>query len=345
MQLSETRHALAPGHTDILGQQTACQQLWGALGDDRLHHCYLFEGPAGVGKATVALRLAMAANCQERGREGPLPCNRCRSCRDIAAERHPDVVALNPDPEKAGGVITVAQAREVVRRMTLHRHSARRRFVIVDPADKLREEAANALLKTLEEPPPGSGFVLVTSRAASLLPTVLSRSLRVRFRPVPREPLVAWLKARGLEQPERLARMSLGSPGASLQLAEGGLERLLRSREELIAAISADPAAIFDYAQALSAPPRTAWEERVSSCLDALEISLRDAACYATGRQQDLLDPERSELAQRWAQRLWPGGLRRVDEALDLARQRLAVNVSPRLVMESLLACLAAELR
>ncbi|MFH1467700.1 MAG: DNA polymerase III subunit [Pseudomonadota bacterium] len=340
---SPSRPTVQPGTGDILGQERACRQLWTSLAADRLHHCYLFEGPPGVGKATVALRLAMAANCEGRPGEGA-PCARCPACQAIAAGRHPDVIELAPDPGQASGTITIEQARELLRRLSLHRHSARRRFVIVDPVDLVRTEAVNALLKTLEEPPEATGFILVTARTASLLPTVISRSLRVRFSAVEDGTLAAWLEARGIVEPARLARLSLGSPGRALELAQGRLAALEEARAALLEAIEAGPTPLLSYIEALSASPRSAWEPKIGLCLDALELLLRDATCCATGRGEEVLDPAQRGLAERWGERLWPGGLRRVDDAMEQARASLLLNVTPRLVMEALLTTLAVEL-
>jgi DNA polymerase-3 subunit delta' len=337
------RPSVAPGTEDILGQGRVCAQLWAAVASDRLHHCYLFEGRHGVGKATVALRLAMAANC-EGSEHGPRPCAACAPCRSIAAGVHPDVIELTPDPGKASGTITVDQVREVLRKLALHRHSARRRFVIVDPVDLVRVEAINALLKSLEEPPDGTGWILVTARPASLLPTVISRSLRVRFRAVPLEQLEPWLADRGLAEPARLARLSLGSPGLALQLGEGRLEALAQAREALLVALDGGPKDLFGYCEKLSASPRSAWEPRVSLCLDSLELLLRDAVCCAAGQPERALDRAQLEIAQDWAQRLWPTGIQRMERALEDAHGRLLLNVPPRLVLEALLSGLVVEL-
>lgn len=337
------RSSVAAGTDDILGQRRVCEQLWTAVRSDRLHHCYLFEGRPGVGKATVALRLAMAANCLGP-QDGPLPCAACQPCRSIAAGVHPDVIELRPEPGKASGTITVDQVREVLRQLALHRHSARRRFIIVDPVDQVRVEAINALLKTLEEPPEATGWILVTARVASLLPTVISRSLRVRFRSVPPAELEPWLAQRGLADPARLARLSLGSPGQALELGGGRLEALAQARTALVEALSQGPGGLFKYCEKVSASPRSAWEPRVGLCLDVLELLLRDAVCCAAGQPERVLDSAQLELASDWGTRLWPGGIERMERSLEDARQRLHLNVPPRLVLEALLSGLVVEL-
>ena len=343
MSEASDRPSVAPGTDDILGQQRACSQLWTAVRSDRLHHCYLFEGRPGVGKATVALRLAMACNC-EGPDDGPLPCGSCKPCRLIAAGQHPDVIELRPAPGKASGTITVDQVRDVLRRLTLHRHSARRRFILVDPVDMVRVEAINAMLKTLEEPPDGTGWILITARVASLLPTVISRALRVRFASVPTGQLAPWLAQRGLPEPERLARLALGSPGQAIQLAAGRLEAMAAAREALLEALGHGPKGLFAYSEKLCASPRTAWEPRVSLMMDALELLLRDTVQCAAGRPDGVLDETQRAEAEDWAQRLWPTGIERTDAALEHARQRLLLNVPPRLVVEALLSGLVVEL-
>lgn len=334
--------AVSPGHADIVGQEEVCERLWGALEVERVHHCYLFEGPEGVGKATVALRFAMAANCESPS--GPRPCTRCGPCQLIAAGRHPDVIRVCPDREKTTEVITVEQAREVIRVLALHRHSARRRFVLVDPADLLRVEATNALLKTFEEPPPFTTFLLITNRAGALLPTVLSRSFRVRFRTVGLPALEEWLSRRGVDEPSRVARLAFGSPGHALGLAEGRLEELDQACSDLLLALSGGTMSILAYAEKVGASPRTTWEKRMGLALDTLEMLLRDAGAIHAGWQGPLLAPANAEVARRWARSLGAGGLDGMDRALHEARARLQLNVSPRTVAEALLTRLAVEL-
>ena len=296
----------------------------------------------GVGKATVALRLAMAANCEQR--EGPLPCTVCRTCRLIAARRHPDIIWVEPDPSRASRKISVEQARNVVHKLVLHRHSAKQRFVIIDPVDSMGIEATNALLKTLEEPPHHSGFILISSRPASLLPTVLSRSLRMRFHSVATADLQRWLENRGVERAGLVARLSFGSPGQALVLAEGRLEAMTQARTDLLAGISSGPRELFAYTEKLTSSSRNVWMERVELTLEVLSLLLRDTVTLGAGSEADLLQPDLAHVSRRWADALWPRGLIRVDEAISQAWRQLELNVSGRVVMDALLSCLATEL-
>jgi DNA polymerase-3 subunit delta' len=181
--------------SELTGQDRAAGPLRAALRRGALHHAYLFGGPEGVGKRAAALLLAQAANCEAGAPDDA--CGACGPCRKIARRTHPDVFVLETEQamvkaglwEARGGRapsrdVVVDQVRDVVeRRLAMKRFEARRRFVIVDPADAMNVQAQNALLKTLEEPPDDTTLVLVAANADALLPTVRSRCLRVAFAP------------------------------------------------------------------------------------------------------------------------------------------------------------------
>lgn len=163
--------------SDILGHGQPRALLLRAVTARSVPQSLLFDGPDGVGKRTTALALASAINCPQPDVEGDA-CGLCSSCKRIARGQHPDIVHLVPNEK---GTITVEMAREIIGQASYRPFEARRRVVIIDQADQLQASAQNALLKTLEEPPPSSMFVLVTSRPDSLLETVRSRCPRVRF--------------------------------------------------------------------------------------------------------------------------------------------------------------------
>ena len=175
----------------ILGHDRVVERLTSAVRHAKLHHAYLFEGPTGVGKTTVALHIARMANCTGAPL-GEGPCGSCPTCVQIAAGTHPDVIRLAPREDRASQTIAVEDVREVVRRAGYRRFNSRRRFILVEPAEAL-ELASNALLKTLEEPPEGTVFLLLASNATALLPTIRSRCQRVRFGAVPVDRIEAWL--------------------------------------------------------------------------------------------------------------------------------------------------------
>jgi DNA polymerase-3 subunit delta' len=165
----------------IRGQARAVELLRRAMAQGRVPHAYLFTGPPRVGKSTTALALAAAMNCERAPGEG---CGECGPCERIGRGIHPDVVAL----ERQGASQTVpieSIRKQVIPVLGLAPHEARARFFLFDEATALLDPAANALLKTLEEPPARSHFVLCTSSVGELLPTIRSRCQRIIFQPLP----------------------------------------------------------------------------------------------------------------------------------------------------------------
>ena len=333
---------MVSGFDDLLGQGDVLQPLLARARAGRLHHCYLFEGPPAVGKHTAAVRLAMAANCSGSGTV--LPCGTCPTCLQMSKGLHPDLIELGPDPDKKTKVISRQQSREVVRLAGLRSYNAAWRTFIIDPVDLLQPAAANALLKTLEEPPSRTVFILVTSRASTLLPTVISRSQRVRFRPVPEQQLVAWLTEQGVEQPARVARLSQGSPGRALALAKDGLAAVDAVRAEVLETLAGGVVAIVPYAERIVRGDRQAWQRRVEALLDVLEGLVRDTALVGAGHAEGLLNEDRDTLLQAWAEALWPRGVGRLQQALAESRGQLVLNVNGRLMVETLLCRFAAAL-
>jgi DNA polymerase-3 subunit delta' len=326
----------------ILGHVRQLRQLWEALARDALHHAILLEGPRGVGKRLVATRVAMAANCTDERPLAQRPCGKCRTCRAIEQGTHPDVLLLEPDPERAARTIPIEAVREVIRQTQYHRYDARRRFVIVDPAEAMQEPAANALLKTLEEPPEGTGFLLVTHNARALLPTILSRCHRMRFGAVPTDELRAWLEGRGVERADEVARLALGCPGRALELAGDGLAERGALRSSVLAAIAGPIEGIYELSQKLTQGARQEWAGGVDRLLEVVEDLLRDAAIRATEAPVPTLHPADGGLDRLAG--LWPEGLERCARAVQDARDDLEVYVSGKTVIDALLAALRREL-
>lgn len=222
---SRTRAAApeAAGLAGVLGQEAAVGTLRAALRAGRLHHAYLFDGPEGVGKATCARALFVALNCQAAA-EGCVPapgdaCGRCEACRKALAGTHPDLIVF--DMTLAG---LADEAERLVRRLGFRPHEGQVQLVLFDPADNFSAPtavtAANRLLKTLEEPIDRTLFVLVSSAAQSLLPTIRSRTQRLRFGPLPDE-----LLRRELVERHGVAEDLVGP---ALRLGQGSLGRALQ---------------------------------------------------------------------------------------------------------------------
>jgi len=220
---------------DLRGQPAAREMLEVALSTGRVHHAYRFEGPAGVGKEIAAFGLAQALVCTDGD---PLGCGACNACRRAVtfSEReptvplHPDVIVveqgLYPESvigrdEKMG--VSVEQIRRVVlAHVAFAPAEGRARVFIFRRADELTPQAANALLKTLEEPRPATHFILMTSRPDKLLPTIRSRSLLVRFGALGDAVLRELLAEHGVAEPalSEVAPLAEGSVDRAIELSE-----------------------------------------------------------------------------------------------------------------------------
>jgi DNA polymerase-3 subunit gamma/tau len=211
--------------SDLIGQEAITHTLLNAVREGRVAHAYLFCGPRGTGKTSAARLLAKALNC-EHPRDGE-PCNECVSCIEIAAGRSLDVIEI--DAASNNGVADVRKLRETVGLMSAGRHY---KVYVIDEAHMLSTEAFNALLKTLEEPPPHVIFVMATTEAHKMLPTVVSRCQRYDFRRIRMADIVARLQH--VAQGEGL---TLEPAAADLlaRAAQGGLRDALSLLDQAVA--------------------------------------------------------------------------------------------------------------
>ena len=249
----------------IHGQDHLTAALDRSLKQEQLAHAYLLVGPPQIGKGTLATQMAQAVNCLEDDR----PCGRCNQCQRIERGIHPDVQVIVPTKDEHTGrahiEVGIDQVRAMERAASLGAYEGRCRVFIFDGVAKLSLEAANALLKTLEEPPPHVLLLLLASQEEGLLSTICSRCQRLELRPLPEERMVNLLtQEQGLteEDARLLARLSGGRFGwavaaakdpkvlgerqqrleSLLEVVDGGLERRFQRAQELASQFSRDRA-------------------------------------------------------------------------------------------------------
>jgi len=268
--------------SQILGQNSAIRILRQALIHGRLAHAYVLAGPEGVGKTLTALTLAKAVNCLAPPEPGEA-CERCVSCLKIDSRNHADVVRIDPD----GDFIKIDQVRELQRQLRFRPLEGGRRVCILTSADRLNEAAANALLKTLEEPPAETHLFLVTARRHRLLPTILSRCQGVKFKPLSRSHLVQILRSvSSLSEEQALfyASLSGGSAGQALLLA-GRLDFQKRVSwlETFGALFQKSPAEIFEICGQMAKE-----DEGLADLLEIWKFWVRDLlVCKAAPEEED----------------------------------------------------------
>ena len=195
-----------------------------------LPHALLLRGPRGVGKLDFARALAQALLCEAPQSNGSA-CGACTACAWFAAGGHPDYRQVEPGSDAEEGaeetgkkvptVISVHQIRALAALVNVSSHRGGPKIVVVHPAEALNVNAANALLKSLEEPPPGTHFLLVTHRSHQLLPTIKSRCRQVPLRKPTSAEAVEWLRAQDVREPELVLADTGGTPLLALELAQG----------------------------------------------------------------------------------------------------------------------------
>ena len=218
---------------DIRGQDSAIEFLKNSIAKNKVSHAYIFVGPSGVGKRLTAVNFAKALNCLD-AKDGE-PCGVCAQCRKIDASNHPDVLIFYP--EKEGSSLGVDKIRAVTKDIGLKPYEGRKKVYILDSADSMTQEAQNALLKTLEEPPSDSVIILITENINALFSTVRSRARRIRFFPLPgaevRRILVDNYKVDN-DRAEVLSRISSGEPARAIKYND---ESFFEKRNRIIDAL------------------------------------------------------------------------------------------------------------
>ncbi|MCC7085616.1 MAG: DNA polymerase III subunit delta' [Pirellulales bacterium] len=205
-----------------------------ALEQERLASTFLFVGPDGIGKRAFAIRLAQSLLCRMRDEKLLDPCGHCAACSQVLAGTHPDLISVNKPAGKSEIPVGMLKGDDdyPVEQSLLFNLSMRpfyggRKIAILDDADSLNAAGANALLKTLEEPPPRSVLILISASADRQLPTIRSRAQIVRFNPLPVELVSRLLMQRGLvqtaDEADRLAAFSAGSLTRAAELADPGI--------------------------------------------------------------------------------------------------------------------------
>ncbi len=294
---------------DVIGQERVVRLLLNALKTGRIPSALLFAGEPGIGKKHTALNFARALNCLSDGYDS---CDNCTSCKKIEEGIHPDILVL--EPEK--GEIRIDMVREIEEALSFRPFDGKRKVVIIDEAETMNESAANALLKTLEEPPAKSVIILISSNPESLPQTIMSRCCRLKFTPVSEKDALAITQKVSPNQVQdinTLVRLSMGRPGLIMS------STLLREREK-----------IHNMMTALFRKANNPCKDRedLEALIEHILIIMRDLLLYNLDYEKGLLNSDLKDFFKKISGGVTINEIINICEQLLLLRRQLELNLN-----------------
>jgi DNA polymerase-3 subunit delta' len=318
----------------LIGNERVKALLTRAVRENRVRQGLLFAGPRGVGKYQFALALAQVLNC-ENPSSGDA-CGTCIPCGKIGAGEHLDVETYRAD----GQFIRVNQMRDLSEKAQYRPYEGRRRVYIIDEAERMNIEAANSILKTLEEPPECTALILVTSKPYALLETIRSRCLMISFAPLGRAGLeihLAAFGARSKEDAKLLARLAQGSVGHALEINLGDYREMRATMLDLLEA-AAPPAEVSRLLGAAEYLGRKLERPDFERHLDILLVLLQDIVYLKVGDVQELItNVDAISRLGRIADRLTIDKIAELVDGVENIFRALPRNVNRQLALESVL--------
>lgn len=318
----------------LIGHEWAVQLLKKQVSSGNLRQAYLITGPKGIGRRTLALRFAQTLNCQDVDQAGE-PCFCCRLCELIEGEKHSDLAVVRT--EEDGRVLKVEQIRELGRFLSLAPYETAYKVAILLNFEEANESAANALLKTLEEPASKSIIILTADSGESLLPTIVSRCEMIRLRPLAASSLAEKLQGK-VDKPAAeinfLAHISGGCPGVVLNMVSDPELIAFRNNwlEEHACLLAANLVERFTFADDLSGK-----KEQISQIL-AVWLSLwRDILLRSSGSQAPVTNIDRIEEIVLFSHQLEVETVKYMVANIQHTIELLLMNVNPKLALENLM--------
>jgi DNA polymerase III subunit delta' len=322
------------GNWNLLGHEWAVEMLKQHITRDSVRHAYLFTGPPGLGRRSLALRFAQALDCPNPYAPGEA-CGKCKTCQQIERMQYPDLAVIQA--EKEGGTMKVEQIRTVRQSLSLKPYQGKYRLALFLRFQEANANAANALLKTLEEAPAHVILLLTADTAEQLLPTITSRCEILRLRPLSVEVVASYLLEHGseAETANLLAHISGGRPGYALRLLadEEALDFRQRRLAEMQDLLKSNRRERFAYAEKLTNRRYEAKERFRETILLWLSF-WRDVLLRTAGSETPLTNVDYSEAVEALANRLTMNDARNLVSDAEQAIDKLERNVNARLLAE-----------
>ncbi|MGA9191175.1 MAG: DNA polymerase III subunit delta' [Anaerolineales bacterium] len=325
--------------SEIIGHTWATDVLLRHLRSGATRHAYLMTGAEGVGRSTVADWFVRALLCTSAGGKGP-PCGECGVCSLISRGAHPDVHWF----EGEGG-LKIDDVRKLQHELSLSPYQANRRVAVMPDFETATTEAANALLKTLEEPPPNVVLVLTAATEESVLPTIVSRCEVIALRPMAIGDLAKALEKRGepADRARMLAGQAMGRPGLAIRLSGDAEQVRQRSLliEDGLRVLGMTRAGRFEYAAEVNHHKEPADNRKASILVLEAWLSLwRDVLHQIHGVQGQMTFPEFNLDVEKVAARVDPDQVVVLLREIENALRRIASNANPLLAMETIMLAL-----
>ncbi|MBH0202584.1 MAG: DNA polymerase III subunit delta' [Nitrospira sp.] len=322
---------------DITGHEQPISLLQTTLCNGRLAHAYLFYGETRVGKLMTAVRLAQALNCEQPSQTDVQDsCGRCRSCLQIAARTHPDYFVIEPDPKAATPQIKIEQVREIEQQFVYRPLIGERKICLIDDADRLTIGAANALLKTLEEPPGDSLFILVTSRLHALPITIRSRCQALRFTTPARTQVEAAIILKRELPPADARFLAVFADGRIGEALTVNVTDVRARQHECLNLVK--PESLTSSATILSAAESLAKTDRGEETLTWLTRWIRDLVIVIVdGDQDQLLHLDQLADLRRYAQRADIDALLTLLHDIERTEQQATRHLNMQMALETIL--------
>lgn len=321
------------GFKDIVGHEQIIEHFQNAITMDKVSHAYILNGPDKSGKMMLAAAFAQALQCEKKGTEG---CMECHSCRQADSHNHPDIKYLTH--EKINTISVDDIRKQINQDIVSKPYASPYKIYIVDEAEKMNQQAQNALLKTIEEPPAYAVILLLTTNADTFLPTILSRCIRLNLKPAADEKIREYLM-KHYQIPDYQAEISVafaqGNVGKAVQLASSDhFNELKDSAVQLVKRIkNVDVYELGEVIKQISE-----YKLSINDYLDIMMVWYRDVLMYkATMDINGLIFKEHIYDIKKQASNSSYHGIQKILKALDKAKIRLNANVNFDIVMELLL--------